>query len=192
MTLALNAICGDDVPEDAPRRFVVSLGLLGLIGLAFVGALLSGTVIGDLWDFAGILPGGTGFAFAGVRLGIQALALLAAFFLVYWFVPRGRKDGRATAIGATTAAVLFLAARPLFLFVIERSETYRITYGPLALAAILMVWAGVVAFVTLAGGQVAVLSRAIVFDGLPAAACRPATLRSRSSAAGARTADGGG
>jgi uncharacterized BrkB/YihY/UPF0761 family membrane protein len=74
---------------------------------------------------------------------------------------------------------LFLAARPLFLIAIERSETYRVTYGALALAAILMVWAWVVAFVTLVGGQLAMFTRMIVFDGRPGPACRPSVLRSQ-------------
>ena len=179
LTLALNAVCGDDTPEDAPRRFLVSLGLLALIGFAFACALLSGTLIDDLWRLAGALPGQSGPAFTAVRAFIQAMALLGAFFLIYWFVPRSRQDGRATLVGASAATLLFLAARPLFLFAIEGSETYQVTYGPLALAAILMVWAWVVAYITLAGGQLAMLTRAIVFDGLPVASCRATSLRSR-------------
>ena len=181
LTLALNALCGDDTPKDAPRRFLVSLGLLTVIGFAFAGALLSGAVIDDLWRLAGVLPGESGPAFAAVRAFIQAWALLGAFFLIYWFVPRGRRDGRATLVGAGAATLLFLAARPLFLFAIERSETYQITYGPLALAAILMVWVWVVAFITLAGGQMTMLTRMIVFEGLPVAACRATPLQSRPS-----------
>jgi len=169
LTLALNALRGDDTPEDAPRRFLVSLAMLAGIGLSFFGALVSGVVIDEVWRLVQPLPGDPGPVFIVVRIVARAITAFVAFSLVYWFVPRGRQDRRATLIGAGTATVLFMAARPLFLLIIERSATYQVTYGPLALAAILMVWAWVVAFITLFGGQVSRLSRSMLFEPEPAA-----------------------
>jgi membrane protein len=161
LTLALNAMRGDDAPEDAPRRFLVSLGMLAGIGLSFIGALASGVVFDEVWTLLRPLPGDAGPLLTIVRTVARAFTLFVAFGLVYWFVPRGRQDRRTTLIGAGAATVLFMAARPLFLVIIHRSATYQITYGPLALAAILMVWAWVVAFITLFGGQLATVSRAM-------------------------------
>lgn len=170
LTLALNAVCDDDAPEDAPRRFLVSIGLLLGIGAAFVAALGAGTLVDDLWGVVGALPGENATPYAVARIAIQALALLGAFWLLYWFAPRGGRSPRATLIGAAAATALFLAARPLFLVTVERSETYRVAFGPLALAAILMVWAWIVAFITLFGGQLAVRTRALLRTG-SAATC---------------------
>lgn len=119
----------------------------------------------------GVFPGERGPAFAAVRTAVQAMALFVAYGLVYRFVPRVRQDRRAILVGALAATLLFLAARPLFLLAVARSETYRITYGPLALTAILMVWAWVVAFITLAGGQLAMLTNAALRDAPGAALC---------------------
>jgi membrane protein len=87
LTLALNAVCGDDDADDAPRRFLVSLGLSALVGLGFLAALLAGRLVNELWDAVGVLPGATGPAFAVARTAIQAVALLGAFYLVYRLVP---------------------------------------------------------------------------------------------------------
>lgn len=170
LTLALNAVCADDAPEDAPRRFLVSVGLLVGIAAAFVAALGAGTLVDDLWGVVGTLPGETAILYPIARTAIQALALLGAFWLVYWFAPRGRQHPWGALIGAVAATALFLAARPLFLVAIARSETYRVTFGPLAFAAILMVWAWAVAFITLLGGQLAVRIGALLRAG-SAAAC---------------------
>lgn len=48
LTLALNAICGADAADDAPRCFLVSVGMLVVVGLAFAGALVSGLLVDDL------------------------------------------------------------------------------------------------------------------------------------------------
>ena len=165
LTLALNAVCDDDAPEDAPRRFLVSLGLLLGVAAAFVAALTAGTLVDDLWRVTESLPGETGVIFAVVRTAVQSLALLGAFWLVYRFVPRGRQSPRAALVGAAAATALFLVARPLFLFSLQRSETYRVAFGPLALAAILMVWAWVVAFITLFGGQLVVRTHVLLRTG---------------------------
>jgi len=87
LTLALNGVCDDDDADDAPRRFLVSLGLLALVGMGFLAALLAGMLVDELWGAVGVLPGATGPTFAVARTAIQAVALLGAFYLVYRLVP---------------------------------------------------------------------------------------------------------
>ncbi len=161
LTLALNAVCDDDDPRDAPRRLIVSTLLLTGIASVFLLALLAGVFVDQLWDWLRFVPGDRGVLFGIIRHTTRALSLIGAYFLVYRFVPRGTRERRAALIGAITATGLVLLAQPLFVLFLQRSATYQVIYGPLAAAATLMIWAWVVAFVTLIAGQLAYHERAL-------------------------------
>ncbi len=161
LTLALNAVCDDDDPQDAPRRLIVSTLLLSGIASVFVLALLAGVFVDQLWDWLRFVPGDRGVLFGIIRHTTRALSLVGAYFLIYRFVPRGTRERRAALIGAITATGLVLLAQPLFVLLLQRSGTYQLIYGPLAAAATLMIWAWVVAFITLIAGQLAYHERAL-------------------------------
>jgi uncharacterized BrkB/YihY/UPF0761 family membrane protein len=83
------------------------------------------------------------------------LFLMAAFVLVYVYVPQGRRLWRPAITGAATATVLFLVAEGGFTLMIDRIwDTLGLVYGPLALAALLLTWAWYVSLITLIGGGV--------------------------------------
>ena len=183
LTLALNAVCDDDDPRDAPRRVIVSALLLTGIAAVFLLALLAGVIVDQLWDWLRFIPGDRGVLFGIVRHTTRAASLIGAYFLIYRFVPRGTRERRAALVGALTATALVLLAQPLFLLFLQRSRTYQLIYGPLATAATLMVWAWVVAFITLIAGQLAYHERALRMRGSVADQCEP------SRAAGLRSAE---
>jgi len=161
LTLALNAVCDDDDPRDAPRRLIVSTLLLTGIAAVFLLALLTGILVDQLWGWLRVVPGDRVMLFGLIRYFTRAVALVGAYFLIYRFVPRGTRERRAALTGALTATGLVLLAQPLFVLFLHRSSTYQLIYGPLAAAATLMVWAWVVSFITLTAGQLAYHERAV-------------------------------
>ncbi len=161
---ALNALRGTDDQADAPRRVLVSFVMLLGIGLVFLLALASGALINLAWDALRFVPNERLEVLQVVRHTVRTVLLLVAFALIYQFVPRGRQDWRAVLIGAATAPLLFLAARELFLFTLRQSANYQLIYGPLAIAAVLMLWAWLVGLITLFGGKLAANGRALLAE----------------------------
>jgi uncharacterized BrkB/YihY/UPF0761 family membrane protein len=76
--------------------------------------------------------------------------------------------------GAVVATVLFLAAQGAYALLIDRIvETFRVIYGPLAFAALLMSWAWYASLITLAGGALASHVKVMILEEADATgACR--------------------
>ena len=167
---ALNRVSDvDERRERWLRRVAVELALLAGIGGLFGLALSADRLLGPLRHDPGRLAG-PGWAAA---TALRALLLLATFFLVYTFVPRGERNRRAALLGAGAATALFLAARALFLVGVGRLwGGLGLIYGPLAVAAVLLLWAWYVALITLFGGALASHAKVMVAEGGSGAAAR--------------------
>lgn len=171
LTKALNVV--SDVDEQADpiqRRALAELALLAGLGSVAVVALLSGPLLGRLSNVAGAAPGPERVAFTIVTGVLRAAVLFGTFFLVYTTIPRGRRHGRATAIGAGAATLAFLLAGAVFGIILDRAWTsMELVYGPLAIATLLLIWCWYAALITLAGAALASHVKTMLLEGSSAA-----------------------
>ncbi len=121
----------------------------GAIGLLFLVALVTRSLLGVLWEAVWGTGASTPLAWA-VGVGVHALLLMGVFFALYTVVPHGERDPRAALIGAIAATVLVLVARAIFL-------------------AVLLTWGWVLGLITLFGGSLASHVKVMVFEGRSAA-----------------------
>lgn len=169
LTRALNLISDVDPGEETWRRRLLVEGALlaGLVSLA-IAALSAGALLSVFWEAAAQAerPPLVAAVVAVVHLGL----LLAAFFAIYVLVPYGARNWRAALIGTTVATGLFLAARALFLLVVDMIwDRFNLIYGPLALGALLLLWAWYVSVAVLFGGSLASHIKVMLGEGHSAA-----------------------
>ncbi|MEJ7762716.1 MAG: YihY/virulence factor BrkB family protein [Thermomicrobiales bacterium] len=157
MTTALNLMSETDELEDpVKRRAAVEVVLFGLLALLFIVALLSGPVVEAGLTAAGVAPGPREPAYAVLRLLSTAAVVWGLLFTVYVVVPRGRRRWPAAAAGASVATVLFLVARTGFTIALSvMGETITTIYGPITVAALLLIWGWYASLILLAGGSFA-------------------------------------
>lgn len=157
LTKALNLVSDVDEQEERfQRQAGVEFGLLLLLGGFFLLALSAGPLLHVACRAAGILPGSTGPAFGVLQVLLSGGLLLATFFLIFMVVPRGDRLTRAAFAGAVLSTALYMLARGGFLLVIDRLWTnLSIVYGPMAIAALLLLWAWYVGLIILIGGSFA-------------------------------------
>jgi membrane protein len=155
----------DERRESVRRRAVAEVVLLVGIGTLFVAALAARPLLGLLWDTVW----GTGVAHPAAWLMgtvVHALLLVAAFYALYTVVPYGERDRRSALAGAVTATGLFLVARAGFLAPLAQLwESVTLIYGPLAIAAVLLLWAWIVALIVLFGGSLASHINVMLVEG---------------------------
>ena len=152
------------------RRIIIEIGMMAAVGVLFISTLFSHYLLLFLWNAARLLPGETGPTFTVIVQLIRVLLVLAAFFLIYRFVPRKRLDWKSVAVGAAVATTLFVAARPIFSGYVENLANYNLMYGGIAIAVVLLAWAWVAAFITILGGETASHFQAMVLEGATAKA----------------------
>jgi len=152
------------------RQVGVELAMLGGVGALFGLALSSGPLLGLLRGALGGDEAPADWVWGGALAVLRALLLLATFYVVYVYVPRGERSRRAALVGAAAATLLFLVARQLFLFWVDRLwGNFSLIYGPLAVGAVLLLWAWYVALITLFGGALASHVKVMVVEGRSAA-----------------------
>ena len=100
---------------------------------------------------------GSGGEHAGeVGRAVHVLLLVAAFFALYTVVPHGARNSRTALIGALVATGLVLVARAVFVAVLDRLwASFALIYGPVTLAALLLTWGWLLAWIILFGGSLA-------------------------------------
>ena len=81
-------------------------------------------------------------------------------------MPRGRCNWQSAFLGAAAATALCTAAKPIFVIYISRLASYSQVYGWLTIGVVLMIWAEILAVLTLYGGEVASHVQMMVYDGL--------------------------
>jgi membrane protein len=168
VTKVLNIAYDTDETYSFLKRTLVELIILLTIGVLFVIALSSRFLINLLSAKLEFLPPGQNLLFQIALQAVPALLLIIAFFLLYRYVPNCWVDWRAALPGAGLAALLFLLARPVFLTYVEQFANYNLIYGSLAIVIILVIWAWIVAVITIFGGEVVSHAQAIMLEGQPA------------------------
>jgi YihY family inner membrane protein len=164
-TKALNIAYDTDETYGFFMRTGVEVVMMATIGVIFVLALASRSIINIFWNALAFLPRGRDLAFQVTEATLPALLLLAAFFLIYRFVPRGQQDWRAALLGAAVATFLFLLARPVFLGYVQSFGEYNLIYGSLAIVVILALWAWLAALIMLFGGELASHTQEMLIEG---------------------------
>ncbi len=165
LTKALNVAYDVEETYGFFKRLLIEAVMLLTIGLFFIFALASGVLFDLLWRVLQRFPADPGPVFVLARGALQLVLLLAAFFLIYRFVPRGNRDSRSALAGATIATLLFVLARPLFVGYVRQFGSYELVYGSLAIAILLILWAWIVALITLLGGEIAGHVRSMLLAG---------------------------
>lgn len=166
MIKALNIAYDVDDPYTFVQRLLIEAIMLFTVGLFFIGALTSGFFLDLLWEALRLVPGNEQPVILRFIQGVVgALIILAGFFLVYRFMPKVDQNWRSALAGGSIAALLFVLARPLFLYYINTFGNYNVIYGSLALLVILMIWVWMTAIITLFGGEVASHTQAMLIEG---------------------------
>lgn len=146
------------------NRVVVRLVILVTLGGVFLLALSSSLLLRFLNLTLGLLPTGSEFLAAVIVNAVPGALVLLAFLLAYRFVPTCRPGWGAALIGAGIAALLFVAAKPLFLGYVGALARHNIVYGSLAGIVAAVLWAWVVAMIGIFGGQITSVCQSVLFD----------------------------
>ena len=149
--------------ETVRRRALVELITLAGIGRLFLLALgarsLLGVVREVVWGAGASTP---------VRWAARCMSCcwLPPFFALYTVVPHGARNSRAALIGALVATGLVLVARAVFVAVLDRLwASFALIYGPVTLAALLLTWGWLLAWIILFGGSLASHIKVMVVEG---------------------------
>jgi membrane protein len=165
VVLALNIAYDIDETYGFWKRTLLEVLMMATIGVLFIVALAVRPAITLLSSVLGVLPGGQGMLLQAIQILIPALLLLITFFLIYRFVPRSPQSWQPALSGAVAATLLFLVARPLFLYYVRQFGHYNLIYGSVAIVVILVLWAWIVALILLFGGELASHVKAMFFEG---------------------------
>ncbi len=166
-TKALNVAFEVEKRYSFLHRLLVRLVMLATLGVLFLLALSSSVLLRVLNLALGILPTGTEFLKAVIINAVPGVLVLLAFLLAYRFVPTRRPCWGAARIGGVVAAVLFVAAKPLFLSYVGALARHNVVYGSLAGIVAVVIWAWVVAMIGIFGGQLSSVCQAVLYDGEP-------------------------
>jgi membrane protein len=145
------------------KRLLVEVVMLLTVGLLFVVALAAPYVFDLLRNVLAVIPADN--AILGILAEVlPILLLLVGFFLIYRFVPREDADWEAAALGAGVATLLFVIARPLFNYYLQRFANYNLIYGSIAIVVILVFWAWIVGVILLFGGEIASHAQSMLIE----------------------------
>ncbi|MCC2671793.1 MAG: ribonuclease [Armatimonadetes bacterium] len=169
LTQALNVAYDVDEPYRWRARLLIDVLMLLSVGLLFLLAVSSAFWLGLLWRVLGLLPHQRDFLFQSVKSATLPALLLTTFYVVYRHVPRSYTDRAAALAGAVSAVLLFMVARPLFVYYIQKLARYNLIYGSLSIVVVLLVWAWLVSVIILLGGEIASHVQMLWFEGRTAA-----------------------
>ena len=165
LSRALNIAYEGEQTDSLARRIIIEIVMMTAVGVLFVCTLFSHYLLLFLSNAVRLLPGETGATFTLIAQLIRVLLMLAAFYLIYRFVPRKRLNWKSIALGTVVATSLLVAARPLFYGYVQNLANYNLMYGGIAIAVVLLVWGWVAAFITILGGEMASHFQTMVLEG---------------------------
>lgn len=165
ITTALNVAYDVDEVYGFWKRMLARMTMLFTVGIVLLVAIMAPLLIDLIGPALDVVPAERGTLFNVAAVVLPPAMLIAAFFLVYRFVPRSRPKWTAALTGALVATLLFLLARPLFIAYLTTFGEFNLIYGFLGLAIILLFWAWIVAVILLFGGEVSAHFQALVIEG---------------------------
>jgi membrane protein len=168
VTKGLNIAYDVDETYGFLKRTLVELIMLLTVGLLFVLALASGSLLNFLSGTLVNILGGDGRLMGIAVEVVPAVLLFTAFALTYLLVPRQRVSWQAAVVGAITATALYLLAQPVFLRYVQQFANYSLIYGSIAVIIILLFWSWLVGMMLLFGGEVTSHIEAMIIEGYSA------------------------
>ena len=162
---ALNVACDMNKPYGFFERLLVEMAMLLCVGVLFLGALVANLLVPLLNEVLAPLPHGRATLMELLGWILPSLMLLGGFFCLYKFVPRHRCNWQSAFLGSTSATALCSAAKPIFIVYISRLASYSQVYGWLTIGIVLMIWAEILAIITLYGGEIASHVQMMAYDG---------------------------
>ena len=163
---ALNVACDMNETYGFFQRSLVEMAMLLTIGALFLGALVANLLVPMLGEALASLPHGGAALMRLFGWILPSVLLLGGFFCLYKLVPRQRCNWQSALLGSVAATTLCAVAKPIFIVYISRLASYSEVYGWLTIGIVFMIWAEILAAITLYGGELASHIQMIVYDGL--------------------------
>ena len=165
LTRAMNVAFDVDDDYSPLQRLAIQIAMLLTVGVFFLVALAAGLLIEPLWEALRGTPTDESLIITLLTWLLRVGLLLLAYVLLYRLVPRRTCAWSAVLAGAGTATVLVLVATGLFRVFVEWAGTYNLLYGSLAVFALIIVWVGIIAGVTVFGGEVVSHMQEMIIEG---------------------------
>lgn len=160
----LNDIWGVVAPRRWARRFSDYLAVMVVapvstgVAVSLATTLQSGQIVGWLLEYP------TFAQIYGLGLSqVPVLVLFAGFTFLYWFFPNTDVQIRAAALGAAVAAILFSAARTVYVDFQVGASTYQLVFGALSAVPLILAWLYACWAVLLLGAEVAFATQNLPF-----------------------------
>jgi membrane protein len=128
------------------------IGMVSGIGILFLISLATSTFMSVILKALNIPAANLIIVDLSSRL-IAFLLMAGVFLLLYKFIPHTKTYWRYTWPGALLAAILFEAARSLFVFYINNFANYQLIYGTITSIIVLLVWIYYSAFIMILGAE---------------------------------------
>lgn len=123
--------------------FGLSMGTAGFVRTAEQMATVDSPIIQSLVNTGSLV----------LLQGSSFLLVLAVFLLIYRFLPNTKTYWRYIWVGAIVAAVLFEAAKNLFIFYLNTFASFENIYGSLAPVIALLLWSYVSSLILILGAE---------------------------------------
>ena len=128
---------------------------LVLAVVLFVGLIIAGVIILGLREIVTHYMPASILARIGFLFGVfQYLTSIAAFTIIYRFVPRSKIHTRSAFSAGLSAALMFEFSKYIFTIYIKKFATNHILYGSLAIIPIFLLWLYIISIILLLCAQV--------------------------------------
>jgi membrane protein len=162
----LNIACDLNETYGFFQGLLVEVGMLLSIGLLFLAALVSNFLAPAVGDLFASIPQERSIIVALISWTLPSVLLLGGYLCLYKFVPRHRCNWQSSLLGALAATAGCDVARPLFTVYVSKLASYSQIYGWLTIGILFMIWAQVIAIITIYCGELASHIQMIVYDGI--------------------------
>ena len=154
ITKALNVVFQSEKKFSYLKRIQIRVLMLVPFGFIFLLALFSEFFLRILKFTLGVIPAGREFVADFIIAAVPGVIMFLGFFAAYRFLPRKPPKTVPAWIGAGTAAILFVAAKPIFLGYVKLMGSQNMIYGSLAGLIAAVVWGWVLAMIGIFGAQI--------------------------------------
>ncbi len=164
LEMTLNDIWGVASARSWARRFSDYLAVMVVAPVSTGVAVSLATTLQSTSGLRWLLEGETFAAIYGLGLAqVPVLVLFLGFTFLSWFFPNTKVRIGAAALGGAVAAVLFSAARTLYVDFQVGAATYQAVFGALSAVPLILAWLYACWAVLLLGAEVAFAAQNLSF-----------------------------
>jgi membrane protein len=147
------------------KQFLLQVAMLLSVGGLLILGLGGRLLMDQIWTMRGISEEDRTIVYTIARNLLPFLFTVAAFYLVYRFVPKEKPSAWPALTGAMLASVAFFIAREAFTLYEREFAGFDQIYGPLALLIAVIIWVWVAGVILLIGGQLVAHYHEILVKG---------------------------